>query len=150
MSTICSACGAGLPPGAANCPNCNLPITAFAVPLPSKQPRTINLLPYLLVLLALAFWGLSAISDKEVKRDSDARDQLHAELNGGTLSTPQNFQDHCGKANQQRRGPDGVILDYGETLVYFESTPAPKARLVDAGNHITLDDQMGMERFTCK
>jgi|ERR1700733_5266557 len=142
--TLCSACGTSLPLGSQICPSCRLPLTALAVAVPAPRRKAF---PYLVGAIGLFVVLLYGLSHVQAKQHEDSHDQLLAALHGGALSTPASFQARCGVAHSQRRDDGDAVLDYGETLVYFHNA---SARFVRTANHLTIDEQMGMNRIPCK
>lgn len=141
--TLCSACGAQLLPGAPNCPNCLLPLTATAVPAPvARRVR----FPYAVLAIGLCIVFLYGVSQFQTQSASDSRDRLAAALHG-KLANPAAFQSQCGAARSEKTKDGETILDYGSMQVHIQSG---SARFVRPDDHLTIDGQMGMDAIGCK
>jgi len=153
MTLICSACGAGLTPGALKCSNCGLPLvaSAIAVPTPQKQPF-LSGLQWALLLGGGFVIFLYAMAHISAKQDRDTRAQLISELQSGELSTPAGFQSHCGAPKSVFKSKIGDLLDYGNVMVSFTPTVNFRRHVDAAGlpEGMAIGENWAFDQLNCK
>ena len=104
--TLCSACGAQLLPGAPNCPHCLLPVTAFAVPAPVRQPKPMFSALSLIGIAFVAVIALGAWLDKVRPQNSLYHPVTVTDTptEDAATSSPAAFRKQCGDPALVRAG----------------------------------------------
>lgn len=159
--TACSACRSILPEGVRTCPNCSLPITAFAMPVARKQTSvmTIALLLFAGIGAAGIVVGKIIEAVSEPKRVA-AHKALLADLHSGKLSSAEAFQARCGKPLSVHQERNGVTLVYWEGYLHVKLEPNKpvaflRERAIEEGGKFRtvespVSDDFALSRMSCE
>lgn len=135
----CSACQSALGPGMTSCPNCHLPLTAYAVPVYKKQMSTLSIV--FLILLGIGVVSVIiglGVQRRAAQARAAATDKVLQEIQSGHISDGPTFTQHCGHPDHVTKMGSDLSFAYIEPRVSVLFTRKHPKDLMDLSSDISF------------